>query len=336
MQIEDLALPVVAAKADWLPGTHWMGFTPRDGSGLAREQCRTTVYRQSAGGYIIEYVTENFGEPNPGFDDDPDYIAQKERHRKAAGCLVALHRLRHSARALPEILGEEDFERLQDVWAEGAKRYRWTVAFPIIESYEIIDPPLAKNVLSAHAMKRVFGHPSGTLRPINDEERNMIANLPIKLLPTINVWHGIEDEAKMAKMSDLNANLERKIAQDVDTGALEGLSEEQKIMVRKRAALLAQRFSSRRAKAGTLTCDKCGFDPRSLANHTAVAPRSLLDVHHMNPLEEGLRYTTEADFCLVCPNCHRFMHRLAALCTDPADKAKALHPTAKALQVSGS
>jgi 5-methylcytosine-specific restriction protein A len=329
MQIKNLALPVVAAKADWLPGTHWMGFTPRDGSGLAREQCRTTVHRQSAAGYVIEYVTEDFGEPNRGFEDDPDYLAQKERHGKAAGRFVALHRLRPSARALPEILGEKDFERLQDVWAEGAKRYRWTVAFPIIESYAIIDPPLAKHALSAHSMKRIFGHPSGTLRPFNDDERGMIADLRIKLQPTIHIWLAIEDEAKMAEMSQLNAALAKKIGQDIDAGALEGLSEEQKIMVRKRAALLAQRFASSRAKAGKLTCDNCGFDPQSLAAQTSVSPRSLLDVHHMNPLEEGVRYTTEADFCLVCPNCHRFMHRFAATLSDPLAKATALRPVTK-------
>jgi 5-methylcytosine-specific restriction protein A len=28
MQIHDLPAPVTAAKADWLPGTHWLGFTP--------------------------------------------------------------------------------------------------------------------------------------------------------------------------------------------------------------------------------------------------------------------------------------------------------------------
>jgi len=65
--------------------------------------------------------------------------------------------------------------------------------------------------------------------------------------------------------------------------------------------------------------------------HTAVKARSLLDVHHMNPLDEGVRYTTEADFCLVCPNCHRFMHRLARTLSDIDDKAKALRPARMAV-----
>ena len=70
-------------------------------------------------------------------------------------------------------------------------------------------------------------------------------------------------------------------------------------MVRNRAAWLADRFIRRRARNGQLTCDNCGFDPTSKIVNTAVKARSFLDVHHMNPLDEGVRYTTEADFCLV-------------------------------------
>lgn len=38
-----------------------------------------------------------------------------------------------------------------------------------------------------------------------------------------------------------------------------------------------------------------------------------LDVHHKYPLDDGLRQTTLADFCLLCPNCHRFVHALMRL-----------------------
>jgi 5-methylcytosine-specific restriction enzyme A len=75
MQIHDLPAPVTAAKADWLPGTHWLGFTPTDGSGTARERCRATINSQMRGGYVIEYVTRKFDDPNPGFESDPRYLA---------------------------------------------------------------------------------------------------------------------------------------------------------------------------------------------------------------------------------------------------------------------
>jgi hypothetical protein len=64
-------------------------------------------------------------------------------------------------------------------------------------------------------------------------------------------------------------------------------------MVRKRAAWLADRFIRRRARDGQLTCDNCGFDPATKIERTAVKARSLLDVHHMDPLNEGVRYTTQ-------------------------------------------
>jgi 5-methylcytosine-specific restriction enzyme A len=173
-------------------------------------------------------------------------------------------------------------------------------------------------------MTRLFAHPSGTLRPLNDEERRQIAGLEIAPRPTINAWIGIADEAAMAEQSQINPDTIKLINGDIALAALEGMTEEQKAMVRKRAAWLADRFIRRRARDGQLACDNCGFDPASKIVNTAVKARSLLDVHHMNPLDEGIRYTTEADFCLVCPNCHRFMHRLARTLSDINAKAKAL------------
>jgi 5-methylcytosine-specific restriction protein A len=325
MKIRDLPAPVTAAKADWLPGTHWLGFTPTDGSGVARERCRATINSQMHGGYVIEYVTRKFGDPNPGFETDPRHLAEKAAHREVAGKFLAVHRLRPSSRPLRDILGDEEFEQLQDMWADGGKRYRWSVAFPIIESFEIVPPQYANEILSPEAMTRLFAHPSGVLRPLNDNERQ-IAGLEIAPRRTINAWMGIADEAAMADKGEINPETVKLIKRDIALVALEGMTEEQKAMVRKRAAWLADRFIRRRARFGQLTCDNCGFDPTCKIANTAVKARSLLDVHHMNPLDEGIRYTTEADFCLLCANCHRFMHRLALTLSDIDAKAKALRP----------
>ena len=75
-------------------------------------------------------------------------------------------------------------------------------------------------------------------------------------------------------------------------------------------AWIAHKFVMHRQRTGTLTCDKCPFDPAALVNGTGVRPRTLLDVHHLHPLEEGRRVTTLADFALLCPTCHRFEHAL--------------------------
>jgi 5-methylcytosine-specific restriction protein A len=140
----------------------------------------------------------------------------------------------------------------------------------------------------------------------------------------------------MAEQSQINPETIRLINGDIALVALEGMTEEQKTMVRKRAAWLADRFIRRRVRDGRLTCDNCGFDPASKIENTAVKARSLLDVHHMNPLDEGRRYTTEADFCLICPNCHRFMHRLARTLSDADAKVRALRPARMATVMPGS
>jgi hypothetical protein len=151
------------------------------------------------GGYVIEYVTRKFDDPNPGFEAAPRYLAEKAAHREVAGKFLAVHRLRPSSRPLGAILGDQEFEQLQDMWADGDKRYRWSVAFPIIESFAIVPPRYANEVLSPEAMTRLFAHPSGTLRPLNDDEREQIAALEITPQPTINAWIGIADEAVMAE-----------------------------------------------------------------------------------------------------------------------------------------
>jgi 5-methylcytosine-specific restriction protein A len=175
------------------------------------------------------------------------------------------------------------------MWADGGKRYRWSVAFPIVESFAIVDPPYASDVFTVDAMKRLFAHPSATLRPLNDDERRQVADLEIEPRLSANAWIGIADEIAMAEQSEINPGTQRLIDQDLHISAMEGLTEEQKAKVRKRAAWLADRFVRQRAAAGTLVCDNCSFDPAQRIDGTAVKARSLLDVHHLNPLDEGVR-----------------------------------------------
>jgi 5-methylcytosine-specific restriction protein A len=310
LRIADLPAPVTAAKADWLAGTRWLGFTPTDGSGHARERCRAAIQSQAKDGYVLEYVTLKFGDPNPGFETSERYLAERAAHRDLAGRLIAVHRLRPSSRPLIEILGEDEFTHVQDMWAAEGKRYRWSVAFPIVESYSIPAQPYANEVFSKEAMIRLFAHPSGTLRPLNDDERKQIAELALELRPAENAWIAIADETAMAEQSQIAARTLKLLDQDLSGAAMEGLSEEQKRKVRRRAAWLAERFVRERARNNQFICDECGFDPRPKTDGTAVKPRSLLDVHHKNPLDEGIRRTTVLDFALLCPNCHRFVHAL--------------------------
>jgi 5-methylcytosine-specific restriction protein A len=309
-RIADLPFPVTAAKADWLVASHWIGFTPLSDAPDAEIRCQNTVAAQFGGGYVLEYITRNFGTPNAGFETDPSYLSERTAHADVAGKLVAVHRLLSTVRPLKTIVGQADFERVQDMWAEDGRRRRWSVAFPVVESYEITSRPYANQVFTTDAMQRLFAHPSATLRPLNDSERAAIADLPIAPRSTINAWIAIEGEIAAAKGSVIDKRIVANIEADLRATAMEGMTAEQRAKVRLRAAWLAQKFIRQRQKAGKLTCDKCNFDPTHLISGTMVKPRSLLDVHHLHPLDEGIRVTTLADFALLCPTCHRFEHAL--------------------------
>ncbi|WP_367715119.1 HNH endonuclease [Nitratireductor sp. GISD-1A_MAKvit] len=306
MKIKDLPAPVTASKADWLPGTTWLGFTPTDGDLGSRNKCQSTIQRQFGSGYVIEYITETFQKPNDGFENDPQYIADREAHKERAGRLIAVHKLRTTSRSLETILGPEEFKLLQDMWAQEGKRFRWSVAFPIVESYRIKDPRKAKEIFGPDAYARLYAHSSATLRPLRAAEQHLIAELEIERVDTKNSWIGIEDEFALAERSEINPDTERAIGRDL--GALEGMEAERLVKVKRRAAWIADRFIRERQKAGMIACDACDFDPAALAAELGVKARGFLDVHHKNPLDEGGRYTTTADFALLCPTCHRVEH----------------------------
>jgi 5-methylcytosine-specific restriction protein A len=197
---------------------------------------------------------------------------------------------------------------MQDVWAQRDKRWRWSVAFPIVESFAVRDRRKAREVLGDEAYRRLYHRPSAMLRLLGDEDRARIADLEVEPRTAANAWIAIDDEIVMAERSEIGEETLRLIGEDL-AAALEGMSEERRVGVRLRAAWKAEEFIRERRKAGKLTCDDCGFDPSRVLDPAVVRPRSLLDVHHRHPLAEGVRYTSAADFALLCPTCHRVEHQ---------------------------
>jgi 5-methylcytosine-specific restriction protein A len=151
---------------------------------------------------------------------------------------------------------------------------------------------------------------SAILRVLSDRHRNAIADLDLEPVSAFNAWIGIEDEIELASRSQIDPNTLRTISNDLDDTALEGQREERRLKLRRRAAWLADKFVSARRRKNELFCDECKFDPATRTELAGVSARSLLDVHHKNPLEEGIRYTNVADFALLCPTCHRIEHAL--------------------------
>jgi len=75
-----------------------------------------------------------------------------------------------------------------------------------------------------------------------------------------------------------------------------------------------------------LVCEVC---ERNLAHEFGdlVAPEALLDVHHIVPLaSSGSRTSRPQDLALVCPTCHRALHRIVGV-ENPAALKAALRGT---------
>ncbi len=307
MRIGDLKKRVTAAKSNWTATGSWMGFTPEKGDLSSRNACQSTIQRQFGDGYVLEYITGQYGEPNKGFEDHPGYIEEREQHSQVAGRLLAIHRLYTTSIPLEQMIPEEEFEGLQDMWAEGGKRHRWAVAFPVVETYRIVGQPLAKEVFGVR-FKHFAGHPSATLRPLKDEDRALLRDLEVERVPTVNSWIAMDAEFLKAQGSQIDPKIDADIERDLRENALEGFSEEVRAKIRRRAKWLADAFARKRQKSKTLFCDDCGFDPVKVIDCTVVKARSLLDVHHLHPLQEGVRLTSIEDFALFCPTCHRVEH----------------------------
>ncbi|NDW01651.1 DUF3578 domain-containing protein [Salipiger sp. PrR002] len=70
-------------------------------------------------------------------------------------------------------------------------------------------------------------------------------------------------------------------------------------------------------------CECCGLDPKLDYGFKGPAQEMPLDVHHAAPLRglaegETRRYRVPEDFMVLCPTCHRMIHKL----DDPSDLAK--------------
>lgn len=61
-------------------------------------------------------------------------------------------------------------------------------------------------------------------------------------------------------------------------------------------------------------CEACGLDPKIKYNYVGPLKNTPLDVHHSNPIfamKEGetRRYKIPDDFLVLCPTCHRVIHK---------------------------
>jgi 5-methylcytosine-specific restriction protein A len=183
IRIGDLLRPVSAAKSNWHITDGTFDFTPRGNSFQSEEQLKDLVSSQAQGGLVLEYISKTIEKPNSGFESDPDYLEALRRRRPLEGRLIAVHRIRRTPRRLQDVLGPEKFEKLQRTWDRSGARNRWSVAFPVIETFAILEPPDAKTLLGDDAYERLFNHQAIGLRPLTDADRAALADLLVLISP---------------------------------------------------------------------------------------------------------------------------------------------------------
>ncbi len=131
---------------------------------------------------------------------------------------------------------------------------------PIVQRFEIIGAPKARDVFSADVWTRLFQSQNAGLRRLDDEAQAQIADLEIRELEAPNFWIAVEQEILAAELSDVSKENLTLMERDL-RAALEGETAERKVKLIRRAAKLADDFAKWRAKQGTLHCDDCKFDP---------------------------------------------------------------------------
>jgi 5-methylcytosine-specific restriction protein A len=78
--------------------------------------------------------------------------------------------------------------------------------------------------------------------------------------------------------------------------------------------LVEKKKAAVRKKTGRLACEVCDFESAEIYDLAGV-----IDVHHVVPLHQvGEGVTTMADLALVCPTCHRVLHKHRPIIT-PAE-----------------
>lgn len=71
------------------------------------------------------------------------------------------------------------------------------------------------------------------------------------------------------------------------------------------AAKLAKELARKQSKNCKLSCEACGCVPED--DYRGL---DLIEAHHRTPLARGIRQTKPEDFTMLCPCCHRAVHKL--------------------------
>lgn len=134
-------------------------------------------------------------------------------------------------------------------------------------------------------------------------------------------WHHRPDALKSVAAAisagRTNPEVEQPADDEEEFGAQEGRLLYRRHRARERDRSLVRKKKSQVLRLkGKLACEVCDFEPSAVFGPELS---DLFDVHHVRPLSEsGSTRTTLSDLALLCPTCHRAIHRQPEW-TTPAD-----------------
>jgi len=73
----------------------------------------------------------------------------------------------------------------------------------------------------------------------------------------------------------------------------------------KNVVKLAKDLARKQSEIGMIKCETCGKIPEK--DYKGI---DIIEAHHRKPLAEGFRRTKPEDFAMLCPCCHRAVHKL--------------------------
>jgi hypothetical protein len=141
--------------------------------------------------------------------------------------------------------------------------------------------------------------PKYTTYDVTDVEAMALYRILLSGNETLNVWEDIEGITTI---------------DGIDAAVVEGGVKLLQHVLRERRnrAIVAQKKSAFCAKHGRLFCECCHVD---LAERYGKEADDLCEVHHRRSLSssEGEVVTTLKDLAILCPNCHRAIHRFSPM-----------------------
>lgn len=209
------------------------------------------------------------------------------------GKLIPLREGRKAVVAIGSVIGREEPAWDQETVYEDGTRLKWGWRYRcgFLEEGSPVPYDTLLNVIEKGSFR-----PYGGLTDLSESKFQALAELLLGRKQTFDDEAGVDADDSDA--SDISSRII----------AREGRVRYARHLVRERQAKLVQAKKQQvMAQHGCLRCEVCSID---FARAYGVVGEGFIECHHLNWLSHsGETDTSLDDLALICPNCHRMMHR---------------------------